>query len=101
MPTVVNDLDVDSLHNYLVNSLDNITVNVIAVGVAVAVANNYRNAIRGQFDSGADASVNNVLIYFHNYSSYTKKLKYPVKLTSTVGTKDLYLLGEDFMTELP
>ena len=89
VPTVVNHLDVGSLHKYW-DSTD------VAVN-AVAIDNDDPSAIRGQFDSGADASVTNLLIYLHKYRPYTPKFKCPVKLTGAVGSEDLYPLGEGFL----
>ena len=61
MTTGVNYLSVGTLHDHFSHDPDNIAVN------AVAVDNDYSNAIHGQFDSGANATVRNLHIYLHDY----------------------------------
>ena len=51
----------------------------------------YPTAIRGQFQSWADAIVINLVICLHDYKQYT------MKLTSAVGKKDIHPLGEGFL----
>ena len=46
---------------------------------------------------GAEATVTNLLIYLHNYCPYTARFKCPVRLTGTVGTTNIYPLGEGFL----
>ena len=90
-PTKVNLLDVGTMLDYWDRDEDIITVN------AVAIDKDDPTAIRSQFDSGADATVTNLLIYLHAYQPYTPKFKCPVKLTGTVGTNDIHQLGEGFL----
>ena len=96
MPTVVNHLDVGSLHEYWNDLNDIADLDDIAVN-AIAIDNDDLSAIRGQFDSGADATVTNLLIYLHKYQPYTTRFKYPIKLTGAVGSYNLYPLGEGFL----
>ena len=77
--------------NYWDHDAETITVN------AVAINKDDPTAIHGQFDSSADATVTNLLIYLHSYRPYTQKFKCPVKLTGAVGTNDIHLLGEGFL----
>ena len=79
------------MHDYWDRDADVITVN------AVAIDKDDPTAIRGQFDSGADDTVTNLLIYLHDYRPYTTKFKCPVKLTGAVGTNDIHPLGEGFL----
>ena len=60
-PTKVNLLDVGTMNYYWSGDPDIITVN------AVEINKDDSTAIHGQFDSGADATVTNLLIYLHNY----------------------------------
>ena len=90
-PTKVNLLDVGTMLDYWDHDAETITVN------AVAIDKDDATAIRGQFDSGADATVTNLLIYLHSYRPYTRKFKCPVRLTGAVGSDDLYPLGEGFL----
>ena len=59
--TKVNLLDVGTMNDYWSGDPDIITVN------AVEINKDDLTAICGQFDSGADATVINLLIYLHNY----------------------------------
>ena len=61
LPTKVNLLDVGNMNKYRSHDPDIITVN------AVKISKDDPTTIRGQFDSGADATVTNLLIYLHNY----------------------------------
>ena len=61
LPTKVNLLDVGTMNDYWSHDPEDITVN------AVKIAKDDPTAICGQFDSGADATVTNLLIYLHNY----------------------------------
>ena len=61
LPTKVNLLDVGTMNDYWSHDSDDIVVN------AVRIAKDDPTAIRGQFDSGADATVTNSLTYMHNY----------------------------------
>ena len=70
---------------------DIITVN------AVMITKDDPTAIRGHFDSGADATITNLLMYLRNYRTYTTRFKCPVRLTGAVGTTDIYPLGEGFL----
>ena len=63
-PTKVNLLDVGNMNDYWSRDPDVITVNV------VEIAKDDLIAIHGQFDSGADATVINLLISLHNYCPY-------------------------------
>ena len=60
-PTKVNPLNVGTMYEYWESDEDVITVN------AVAIDKDDSTAIHGQFDSGADATVTNLLIYLHDY----------------------------------
>ena len=64
---------------------------------AVEITKDDPTAIRGQFDSGANATVTNLLIYLHNYQPYTTQFKCSVRLTGVDGTTDIYPLGEGFL----
>ena len=79
------------MDDYWSQDPDIITVN------AVKITKEDPTAIRGQFDSGANATVTNLLMYLHNYQTYTTKFKCPIKLTSAVGTTDMHPLGEGFL----
>ena len=59
--TKVNLLDVGTMNDYWTHNPDDITVNT------VRIAKDDPTAIRGQFDSGADATVTNLLTYLQNY----------------------------------
>ena len=63
-PTKVNLLDVGTMNDYWSQDPDIITVN------AAKINKDDPTAIRGQFDSGANATVTNLLIYLHNYRLY-------------------------------
>ena len=60
-PTKVNLLDVGTMNDYWSRDLDIITVN------AVEINKDDPTAICGQFNSGTNATVTNLLIYLHNY----------------------------------
>ena len=91
-PTKVNFLDVGTMLDYWDHDAETVTVN------AVAIDKDDHTAIRGQFDSGADATVTNLLTYLHSYRPYTRKFKCPVRLTGAVGSDDIYPLGEGFLS---
>ena len=59
-----------------------------------AVAAHDSNEVCGQFDNGADTTVTNLLVYLHNSKPYDRKFKCPVQLTSTIGSNNVYPLGE-------
>ena len=90
-PTKVNLLDTGAMHNYWWQDPDVITVNVVEID------KDDPTVVCGQFDSGADATVANLLIYLHDYKQYNTKFKCPVKLTGAIGTKDIHPLGEGFL----
>ena len=89
--TKVNHLDVGTMNDYWFHDPDDITVN------AIKIAKDDPTAIRGQFDSGADATVTNLLMYLHNYWPYTRRFKCPVRLTGAVGSTDIFPLGGGFL----
>ena len=60
-PTKINLLDIGTMNDYWSRDPAVITVN------AVGITKDCPTAIRGQFDSGADATVTNLLIYLHHY----------------------------------
>ena len=73
---------------------DNLTADKpILIDVKVLAAHD-RNEVSCQFYNGADARVNNLLVYVHNYKPYNLKLKCPVWLTSAAGSDNIYPLGE-------
>ena len=90
-PTKVNLLDVGTMNDYWSQDPAVITVNT------VEITKDDHTAICGQFDSGADAIVTNLLIYLYNYQPYTTRFKCPVRLTGAVGITDIYPLGEGFL----
>ena len=53
------------VNDYWSHDPENITFN------AVKISKDDPTTIRGQFDSGADTTVTNLLIYLHNYRPYT------------------------------
>ena len=68
----------------------------ILADVKAVVADAYDgNDVRAQFDSGADATLTNLLVYLHDYKPYNRKFKCPVRLTGTIGSTDVFPLGED------
>ena len=69
MPTKVNLLDTGIMRDYWSHDPDNLIVNTIEID------KDDHTAVRGQFDSGADATVINLLIYLHNYKQYNAKFK--------------------------
>ena len=79
-PTKVNHLDVGTMNEYWSHDPENITVN------SLKISKDDPTAIRGQFDSGADATVTNLLIYLHNYRPYSTRFKCPVILTGAQTT---------------
>ena len=79
------------MNDYWSHDPDNIIVN------AVKIAKDDPTAIRGQFDSGADATVTNLLTYLHNYRPYTRRFKCHVRLTGAIGTDNIYPEGEGFL----
>ena len=81
-PTKVNLLNISTMNDYWFQN---------------PITKNDPTAICGQFDSGADATVTNLLIYSHNYRPHTTRFKCPVSLTGAVGTTDIYSLGEGFL----
>ena len=91
LPTKVNLLDTGSMHDYWSRDPDIITVNVVEID------KDDPTAVCGQFESGADATLTNLLIYLHDYKHYNTKFKCPVKLTGAIGTKDIHPLGEGFL----
>ena len=91
LPTKMNLLDTGSMHDYWSRDPYIITVN------AIKIDKDNPTAVSGQFDSGAVAKVTNLLIYLHDYKQYNTKFKCLVKLTGTVGTKDMHPLGEGFL----
>lgn len=71
IPTFVNYLDVVTLKDhFVVDNPDQINIKSVVVNV--------ENQVRGQYYSGAEASITNLLVYFHDYKAYTHKFKYPV-----------------------
>ena len=91
LPTKVNFLDVGTMNDYWSHNPMNITVN------DVKITKDDPTAIRGHFDSGANATVTNLLIYLHNYHPYSACFKCPVKFTGAVGSTDIYPLDEGFL----
>ena len=78
-PTKFNHLDVGNMNEYWSYDPEIITVN------AVKIAKDDPTAIQGQFDSGADATVTNLLIFFHIITTHTL-------LDSSVPSDSLALL---------
>ena len=74
LPTKVNLLDVGTMNDYWSHDPDDIIFN------AVRIAKDDPTAICGQFDSGADATVTNLLTYLHHYRPYTCRFKCPICL---------------------
>lgn len=91
MLTVVNHLNTSTFHDYWSGDADVITINTIEIN------KDDLTPIGGQFDSGADTTVTNLLMYLHLYKYYTTKFKYPVKFTVAVGTKVIYPINEGFL----
>ena len=79
------------MNDYWSHNPNNITVN------AVKIAKDDPTVICGQFDSGADATVTNLLPYLPNYQPYTCQFKCPVQLTGAVGSTNIYPLGKGFL----
>ena len=90
-PSKVNHLDVGTMNDYWSRDSEIITDN------AVKINKDDPTAIRGQFDSGANTTVTNFLIYLHNYRPYANTYKCPVKLTGTVSTINIHPLGIVFL----
>ena len=63
--TKVNLLDVGTMNDYRSHDPENITVN------SVKIAKDDPITICSQFNSGADTTVTNLLIYLHNYRPYS------------------------------
>ena len=91
LPTKVDLLDTGAMYDYWSRNPDVITVN------AIKIDKDNPTTVHGQFDSGADATIINLLIHLYDYRQYNTKSKCPVKLTSAVGTKDIHPLGECFL----
>ena len=91
MAPCVNHLDTGTLYNYWSCDTNVVTVNVIEID------KDNLTTIHGQFYSGADATVTNLLIYLHVYKQYDATSKCPVKLTCAVGTQNMHPLGEGFL----
>ena len=60
--------------------------------LTVEINKDDHTAICGQFDSGVDTTVTNLMIYLHNYQQYNTDFKCPIKLTSAVGTNNIHPL---------
>ena len=64
---------------------------------AVKIAKDHPTTIRGRFDSGADTTVTNLLVYLHNYRPYSGLFKFPIRLTGAIGSVNIYHLSGDFL----
>ena len=66
------------------------TITIEVKGVAVEDV----DVVCGQFNSGTDATITNLLVYLHDYKAYDREFKCPVKLPGDIGSNNEYPLEE-------